>query len=480
MKNLNDSSIWSLNYFSLFLCTVISTVLVMFYLYSISPYIMLPADILMWAETNFVGDIIKIRIGAPFYTDPADSNSGIYTFGAPYVTYAISWLFGKSTSIPAWRSIQLLFISGAAMIGTACCCMLCKHAFPDYRNPFPKTWLAFIFLALFLVGTAPRANVYSHCLHAEALALLISTVSFWAMLRYLKSPSWTRLFFMAALPSLGFMVKQVLLCWSAVMFIFLLLHDPKSIIRLIVFFVSVIVFFAITIGICYWIWGSNFFFWTFDIMGGVRKLPSFSTTGFRVSLPRSLDHTIRLWPEIAVGVLGGYLLCREKRNIAIMAPVWVAWISLILIEAYTSGVGWSVLWHFGPGVFIASILLFSVLPRFWPNPGENRMSTFSALPRWTNPLLAITGIMTLFVILHVVPSADKYEIRYYRRHPSPDVYRYISDIEHEFEGFSPDKVLLDIGNWIYFAIKHTIRYCFMTYTLLSSYTIGPTGKGHRG
>jgi len=448
-------TIWSPGYFALIFCLVLAIILVAYYLYHIRPYVLLPADILMWAETNFVGDIIKLRIGAPFYTDPVDSNSGIYCFGAPVVTYAISWLFGKSTSIVAWRIIQLFFVLCAAIVGTVCCRMLYERAYPDYRTPYHKTWLVFIFLTLLLTGTAPEANFYSHCLHTEALALVFSTLCLWMMLFYLKSPSWKRLILMAAFPALGFMVKQVLLCWAVVMFFCLLVYNPRDLKRLGVFIASVSMFIGITLGVCYWLWGDNFFFWTFEIMGGDRKFISLlSTKTFRVSLPRSLDHTVRILPEIAIGILGGCLIFREKENIRTLGPLWVAWLVLICIEAYSSGVGWSVFWHFGPGIFIGVIWLFSALPRFWPIPNKNGESEFALLFYWTRPLIAIVGILTFFTIMHVVPSADEYETRYYKRRPSPDVYRYIADIEREFEGFQADKVLLDIGNWIY--LRHSV------------------------
>jgi hypothetical protein len=62
--------------------------------------------------------------------------------------------------------------------------------------------------------------------------------------------------------------------------------------------------------------------------------------------------------------------------------------------------------------------------------------------------------MTVFLALHVVPSGDKQEARYWQPRSLSDVYRYINDIEQEFEGLEVDQVLLDIGNWIY--IRHSI------------------------
>src|SRR3990167_2826197 len=264
-------SIWSLRYFSLFLCLVISILLVLFYLYNIKPYVFLPADILMWAETNFVGDIIKLRTGTPIYTPPENSNSFIYTPGDQLLTCAISWIIGKETSIVTWRVIQLCYVSCAALIATICCHILFKQAYPSQRKPFSKTWLAFTFFTLFLAATAPRTNKFSHCLHADALALLISMLCFLTMLLYLKSPSWKRIILMAVCPALGYFTKQFLVNWSVVMLIFLLLHNYKNIKSLALFIITTATFIAITIGICYLIWGDAFFFWTFKIMGGDRK-----------------------------------------------------------------------------------------------------------------------------------------------------------------------------------------------------------------
>jgi hypothetical protein len=445
---------WSPGYLSLVFCLLLSALLVLFYFYQIKPYVFLPADILMWGETNFVGDIIKLRIGAPFYTDPADSNSGIYSFAAPLVTYAISWVIHKPTSIAAWRIIQLGFAVCSALIATICCRTLHNLAHVNHRIPFPKTWLSVTFFAMFLAATAPKANSFAHCLHTEAMALLVSTFSFWTILYYLKCPSWKRIILMAGCPVLGFLTKQVLLSWSVVMLVFLLFYNPKDVKRLALFVVSAAVFFGIAIGLCYFLWGDNFIFWTFKVMGGNRKGLSLSTEGFNVSLARSLDHTIRLWPEIAMGLAGGWLILRGKENICRLGPLWIGWGFLIALEAFSSGVGWGVLWHFGPGILIGWIWLFSALPRFWSFESRTTESDFPILLSWSRALLGIAGILAFFSVMHVVPTANKAEARYWKRLPSPDIYRYISEIENEFEGIPANKVLLDIGNWVY--LRHDV------------------------
>ena len=451
MNNMTKASVWSLGYFSLLFCTGLSVVLVLFYFYIIKPYVLLPADILMWEETDFVGNIIKIRNCLPLYTPPEDSNSLIYTPGAPLLTYLIAWILGKTTSIAALRMIQLGYVTCAAIIATSCLRPLHNISFPDHQTPFPRTWTVFSFLVFLLAATAPRVNAFSHCLHLDALALLVSMFCFWTMVRYLKSQGWGNLMLMAVCPALGYMVKQFLISWAAVMFVFLLLLHPRQIKRLVVFTLVATIFIAVAIGSCYLLWGDNFIFWTFSIMGDRSKMTIMSAVD-RISLVRILDHVVRAWMELLIGFIGGCLVLR-KSNIQKIGPLWLAWILLIMSEAYSSGAGWGVLYHFGPGVLIGVIWLFVALIRLWP---YGKGSLEWALPfryHWTRPIVAVISMVTLFVALHVVPTADKQEGRYFKRRPPKDAYRYISDIEKEFKGLPIQNVLLDVGNWIY--LKHS-------------------------
>jgi len=447
MSNITKPSIWSLSYFSLLLCIAISILLVLFYFYIIKPYVLLPADILMWGETDFTGNIIKIRNSAPLYTPPEDSNSGIYTPGAPLLTYLIAWILGKTTSIAVLRMIQLGYVTCAAIIATSCLRMLYKISFPDHIVPFAKTWAIFSFFVFFLTATSPRINAFCHCLHQDALAIFISMFCFWTMLRYMTSHTWRNLAFMVICPALGYLVKQFLMSWLLLMFIFLLLLHPRELKRLVVFVLIAAMFIAIAMGSCYLLWGDDYIFWTFDVMEGRAKVAIMPEVD-RVSLVRCVDHIVQAWMELLIGFVGGCLVLR-KSNVRRLVPLWVTWILLIVSEVYSGGAGWGVLYHFGPGVLIGVIWLFVALIRFWPYDKESSELTFIVCRYLPQPIMAVICIMTLFVALHVVPTADRDEGRYYKRRPSEDAYRYISDIEAEFEGLPMQKVLLDVGNWIY-------------------------------
>jgi hypothetical protein len=56
--------------------------LLAFYLTWVSHHVEYPADILMWAEGDFVNDIIKFRVGYPLYTLQENNDSFHYTRGA--------------------------------------------------------------------------------------------------------------------------------------------------------------------------------------------------------------------------------------------------------------------------------------------------------------------------------------------------------------------------------------------------------------
>jgi hypothetical protein len=450
------TSIFSLPYLSLIACLGLSIVLVFFFFLLIKPLVTLPADLLMWEETNFVGDIIKIRIGAPLYTTPGDSNSLIYTPLAPLLTYVISWLINLPTSITAWRLIQIGFAVCAALLATSCSQTLRRLAAPEYRLDFPKTFVAFAFLMLFLAATAPQTNSFVYCLHVDALALLISMLAFWSMLRYLKAPSLRGIALMAVWPAIGYLTKQFLISWAVVMFVFLLLHNYRDIKRLALLFVLTSTCIAVAIGGCYLLWGDAFVFWTFKLMGSRNKIVLWPDSP-NISILRMVDHLLRVWPEVVIGVVGGILVLQYRRqNIRELGPLWAAWLTLILSEVFSSGAGWSTLYHFGPGVLIGTVWLIVALPLYWPRRADTGSGTvYPRLVYSAKSLIAIAAVLTVMLVLHVVPTSTRSEARYWGRLRQPsDVNRYVNDVESEFEGLPPDKVLLDIGNWVY--LRHSV------------------------
>ena len=71
----------------------------------------------MFAEGEFVNEIVKFRTGHPIYTAQQNNESLTYTPGASLCTYALAWAVGAPDSIPVYRLIQVVYGLGAAVAG---------------------------------------------------------------------------------------------------------------------------------------------------------------------------------------------------------------------------------------------------------------------------------------------------------------------------------------------------------------------------
>lgn len=445
---------FSVEYAGLVFSCLLALLLILFFLVLIKPLVFLRADILMWGETEFVGNMIKLNIGMPLYTNPSDSSSMIYNPAAYLLTYSIAWLSGQTKSVVAFRLIQIGYVVLASLIATVCARKLHRIVYPNRKIRYPKTWFIFTFLAMFLVATSPNVNTFVYSLHVDALSLLISIFSFWTILNYLENENRKNLLLMAICPALGFLAKQFLISWIGAIFIFLLILNPKKIKSIGLFLAVAAGLIALAIGGCYLIWGDNYLFWTFELMGGSRKQIVFSPDeNFKISLARGFDHLARVWLEIFVGIIGSWLLLRDSstRNLSRIVSVIVAWLAIVGSEVVSSGAGWDVLYHFGPGAMIGAIFMFAALPKMW----ESTSLEFSFIQEWSRAFVLVAVVVAIFMAWHVVPTGNKNESRYIRGiQSSPDIERYLSEIENEFEGMQSEKVLLGAGNWIY--LRHDV------------------------
>jgi hypothetical protein len=140
-----------------------------------------------------------------------------------------------------------------------------------------------------------------------------------------------------------------------------------------------------------------------------------------------------------MGLVGGWVLVLGgvSRTDKVL---WLCWLLIFGIEVYTSGFAWHAN-HLGPGIVIAACWFFPALLKFWPN-AEQTKSFGECI---TKEIIAVSAVILLFGALDL--------IRIPRNPVPPDFYRYVDDIEKEFVGFSPEKVLMDTGTWIYLRQK---------------------------
>ena len=408
----------------IFLATC-SVLLLAVYFFWVSWYVFFPADFLIWSEGDFVNDILKFSVGYPLYSQDINNDSFTYVPGAQLLTYLLAWLVGKSGSIAAYRAIQLIYTAAAAFLATLCCRRLLRLAWP--ASPALGSWLwnAFWYAALFLMATNSITNPFTHNLHGDALAQLATLAAYYLLLTYIETRSRSVFAAMVLVAPLGLLIKQSLVIWVGWYGGFLAVWDrPKK--RLAVFAAATVALCAAVLGLCYAIWGGPFFYWTFYVLGqhGVSPL-------------RSFQHALDAWAYFAAGLLGGVAMLRG-RNSNVLLGAWLIWLGVLAVETYTSGIAW-MLNHMGPGCLIAGVWFFAGLASVWE--AATGLSTSLPAEAWIR-----AGALTATVALMFSGMGL---IRIPLRPISDDAYRYVRDIEKEFQGQPAARVLLDMGSWVY-------------------------------
>jgi hypothetical protein len=433
---------------SLLSSCILAGIILVYAFILLKPFLLLRADLLMWEEGDFVGNMIKFDLGIPLYTDPADSNSMIYSPGAFLLTYIIAWIGGLTKSVAGLRLIQAGYVVVSSLIATLTAAKITHISFKDLKPRHVSLWELFTFFGLLIIATAPFSNKFVLSLHVDALTLLVSIFSFWTMVRYLRHPSVYALLLMSICPAMGFLTKQFLISWIAVMVVFLLVLNRKNWRRTIVLAALAFAFIGIAYAGCYMTWGENYRFWAFNIMGGLRSQIRFAPDAYSISLTRIADHFVRMLPEIMIGIVGAWLhlwFGSARR----MLPLIFAWLVLVGSEGFSSGAGWETFYHFGPGILIGGILLFSALPAIWYR-GMSASGDRIGVRRWAYAAFMLAITVSVFSIVKAIPTGDKNSPRYARLNSDvADLDRYISDIEAEFGNSDGHDVLLDVGSWIY-------------------------------
>lgn len=405
--------------------SVICLLLMATYFFVISPYVFFPADFLIWSEGDFVNDIVKFTTGYPFYTPAVNMDSTHYVPGPQLLTYLLAKLGGAAGSIPAYRIIQLVYTALAAFFAVLCCRRIVRLARPKSQAPEGWMWNSFCYAAMFLMATNSITNRFAHNLHGDALAQLATIISFYVLLRYIERPGPRIVAIMALLVPIDFFVKQNLLLWGVFYAGCILLAERRWKV-VIAFSLGSAALLGAVVAACYAAWGQPFIFWIFQEL-----------SRHAISPLRSFQHVLDSWPYFAAGLLGGAAVLRGRKPDGLFGA-WIVWLLLISIEAYTSGIEW-MLNHIGPGCLMAGIWLLAGIALALTSPHEETKSPGAG--DWIQAG-AVTAILVLLfngLGLVRIPLTPL----------SSDAYRYVSDIEKQFAGLPADKVLLDVGTWIY-------------------------------
>ncbi|MBV8843430.1 MAG: hypothetical protein JO307_11525 [Bryobacterales bacterium] len=406
----------------LLILATITVLLLAVYFFRIAWYVFFPADFLTWSEGEFVNDLIKLSVGYPLYSPQVNNDSFVYAPASQLLTFALGWLVGHAYSIPVLRTIQVVYTITAAFLALACSLRL--SALSGSSTGRSWLWRCFGFALLLLIATNTITNPFVHNLHGDALAQLVTIAAYYLLLRYVESGRATVLAAMTLIAPIGFLVKQSLLIWAGLIALVLAICG-RSWARLLVFLAATGAVCAGTLGLCYAIWGRDFFYWTWYVLGKAAVSPL-----------RSFHHMLDTWTYFAGGLLGGIAVLQGRYSRPLLG-LWLVWLAIIATETYTSGIAW-MMNHIGPGTLIAGVWFLAGLNRLW-EAAEAR--TKATAQDWVNAS-AVTACIAL--VLNGMGL-----VRIPLRPISEDAYRYVRDIEAQFQGQDARNILLDAGSWVY-------------------------------
>ncbi|MGI9079023.1 MAG: hypothetical protein ACR2G6_17095 [Gemmatimonadaceae bacterium] len=409
--------------FPIVMLTAVGVLVALLTLNQMAAYIALPVDLLSFAESSFVNDIIKFRTGAPIYTPAQDNSSYPYTPGAPMLTWLLAAAVGDGGSIPTLRAVQFTYVLLAAIVATSLCDLLARLFLTAREYRYRALWLGAWLPLLVLAVTEPRFNLYIHSLHNDGLALLVSMVAFWLIARYALAPRTWIIAAMAILPAIGFFIKQNQLLWAGVFALYLLATGlPWR--QFLWFFLATTAGVVAVVGGCLAVWGEPFRFWIFEALGDKQ-----------VSFARSMIHLLEAGVYGAMGLFGGWAIALRHRSRE-STMVWFCWVVVFGLGTYTSGIGFQAN-HMGPSVVAAICWFLVAMVKVWP-------WTSSGAPRWrtyADGLVAAAIIVLLFGSQGMVREP---------RNPIPaDFSRYVRQIEAEVGDIPLNRVLIDAGSWLY-------------------------------
>jgi hypothetical protein len=143
------------------------------------------------------------------------------------------------------------------------------------------------------------------------------------------------------------------------------------------------------------------------------------------------------WVYFSAGLLGGLAVLRGRKPDALLGA-WLVSLGLIAAETYTSGIAW-MLNHIGPGCLLAGVWFLAGLATVWDEAAESWKPA-----GWEGWIRAAAVTATLALVFNGMGL-----VRIPLQPVSGDAYRYVHDIEKQFEGQPPGQVLLDVGTWVY-------------------------------
>jgi hypothetical protein len=393
--------------------------------YQITSMLALRVDLLSYSESGFLNDVLRATRGLPIYAPPLENQSTVYTPGSPLLTGWLASLAGNPLDVRTLRLVQFGYVLVAAAAATGIADRLARVVAP---GTFRDRWLWRLWWApaLLMVATEPRFNTYTPSLNSDGLALAYSMLGFLLIAQHVYRPRRGLLVLMVLFPAVGFFIKQNLVAWAGVFAVYLVASGVPFLVTGAVAAAAGGAVLA-AMSLAYALWGADFWFWTVT-----------SYAPKTVSLARGLQHLLGAGGYLAMGMAAGWMLLRRDAVPRGVLGLWLAWLALLLLQAYTSGFAWAAN-HLGPSVVMAVVWLGTIAVAAWPTPATYRET-------WR---LAAASVVAAGAVIGIFSGLG------FAREPldpvPADVERYFRAIEQEFEGEDASRVLMDYGTWVYAA-----------------------------
>lgn len=435
-RNRRDPVTWSL-----YLAWALVSLALAAYVAWVESLVRYPADILIWAESNFVQDITHLRSGLPLYDDPERLASLFYPPLNQIATYALATLFGHPLSVAAYRIVQLAWMALAAGLAVGIVrdlLTLAGHASHGIFARHSRLASAVVAGVVFLVGTNPITHPFAHNLHDDSVAVLVSTAAFFVLTRYAVTRHSGYLVAFAFLPGLGFLAKQSMAIWAPLgAGAVALLGGAGWFRRAALLGVASLALVLLPMFGGGALWGEGWHFWIIETLGAHPVSPA-----------RSLHHALLTAAFSLLGIVALLVLWqgRDRRGLLVC---WAAWMLLLATQTYTSGIAW-MLNHIAPAAMLAGTWAAAALAAEWPRMiWRSGVVTEPPLAWARGTMVPVTLTLALAVLGAVrVPEAGL----------GSDADAYRKRLEQAVaEGRSSGApVLLDHGSWVFVKERESV------------------------
>lgn len=384
-----------------------------------------PLDLLLWSESSFLQDMLKLHQGLCPYQSADDNNSFVYNLGAPLVTWAIASACGGYRSLGFCRWLQIAFSLAACGLAAFSLWQLTRRESEVRRRVTPMAVALGLFTVVGVLNpvTAPFVDL----LHNDALVLLTCAAGLAALASYGQMPRTWWFVLAVPLPALAVLMKQTgYVVWVGLV-AGVAIQERRLKPALGFALASGLLIASASAALAVWShgWWS---FWTVRVLSKQQIVWSLGIAIAKLAVP-ALAPLAVICAGCAVWAARRWRTDRARTYLAVL--LYGALLTgASAATSFKYGTAWSNHWGAACLVMVtlgaASVALALGVADGWPSG------------RWANAAAA-AWLLFAAAALH----------QWDRNVPTPDHYRYAAHLNQAFRAKAPERTLLDHGTVMY-------------------------------